>query len=171
MGRELALNFPELRESFKALDDILARDGLPTLSSIVYPQPAFTDEARQQQEERLQSTAYAQPAIGAMSAGLFRILSKAGFKADFTAGHSFGELSALWAAGVLNDRDYYELVKARGAAMAPPANAASFDAGTMLAVTGDAEAIRAEIAAINGVQIANYNAPAQVVLAGNTAAI
>jgi UDP-N-acetylmuramyl tripeptide synthase len=84
---------------------------------VVYPRPAFTDEEKSAQEAALQGTDYAQPAIGALSAGLFRLLGKAGFKADFAAGHSFGEVSALWAAGVLSDEDYYALVKARGAAM------------------------------------------------------
>ena len=84
----------------------------------------------------MQRTEYAQPAIGAFSAGLYTLLRDAGFKADFVAGHSFGELTALWAAGALSDDDYYALVRARGQAMAPQ-NTPGFDAGTMLAVTGE----------------------------------
>ena len=48
-------------------------------------------------------------AIGTLSVGLYKTFTNAGFKADFTAGHSFGELTALWAAGVLNDSDYMML--------------------------------------------------------------
>ncbi len=62
----------------------------------------------------MQSTEYAQPAIGVFSAGLYKILQQAGFKSDFVAGHSFGELTALWAAQVLSDQDYFALIKAQG---------------------------------------------------------
>ena len=70
----------------------------------------------------IQRTDYVQPALGAFSSGLYRLLKRAGFQPDFVAGHSFGELTALWAADVLSDDDYYALVKARGLAMAPPAD-------------------------------------------------
>ncbi len=171
MGRELALNFPEIRQSFGQIDGLMKRDGLPSLSSVVFPRPAFSAEEKQAQEAALQGTDYAQPAIGALSAGLFRVLRTAGFRADFTAGHSFGELTALWAAGALRDEDYAQLVKARGAAMAPPAHNPDFDAGTMMAVTGDVDAIERAVAALPGVQVANRNSRTQVVVAGSKAAI
>ncbi|MBK8023912.1 MAG: acyltransferase domain-containing protein [Chloroflexi bacterium] len=171
MGRELAFNFPEIRQSFGQIDSLMKRDGKPTLSGVVFPRPAFHVEEKQAQESTLQKTDYAQPAIGALSAGMFRVLRNAGFRADFTAGHSFGELTALWAAGVLQDEDYALLVKARGAAMAPPPHDPTFDAGTMMAVTGDSEAIKREVAALAGVQVANHNSPTQVVVAGSKNAI
>ena len=171
MGRELALNFPDVRESYARIDALLAAEGKRTLSDVAFPIPAFTPEEKQAQEAALQGTDYAQPAIGALSAGMFKLLQKAGFKPDFTAGHSFGEVSALWAAGVLSDADYYALVKARGAAMAPPANAADFDAGTMMAVSGDVAAIEQAVAALPGVQVANRNSRTQVVIAGSKQAV
>ncbi len=171
MGRELALNFPEVRQSFAQIDSLMKRDGKPTLSSVVFPRPAFDADEKQAQEVALQSTDYAQPAIGAVSAGMFRVLRNAGFRANFTAGHSFGELTALWAAGALTDEDYAVLVKARGAAMAPPPNDPHFDAGTMMAVTGDVEAIEREVAALSGVQVANRNSRTQVVVAGSHDAV
>ncbi len=67
---------------------------------------------------------------------MYKILQQAGFKPDFVAGHSFGELTALWAAGVLSEKDYLFLVKARGQAMAAPKDPL-LDAGAMLAVKGD----------------------------------
>jgi acyl transferase domain-containing protein len=170
MGRELALNFPEMREAFRQIDTLLEQDGKQTLSRTVYPRPAFNEAEKQIQEAALQSTDYAQPAIGAMSAAMFRILQNAGFRPDFTAGHSFGEVSALWAAGAISDMDYYRLIKARGAAMAARP-AANFDAGTMLAVTGDVAAIEAEVLGLPGVQVANRNSRTQVVLAGAKDAI
>ncbi len=138
---------------------------------MVFPHPAFSTDEKQAQEAALQSTDYAQPAIGAFSAGLYRLFEKAGFRADFTAGHSFGELTALWAAGVLSDQDYYALAKARGAAMAPPPNNTGFDTGSMLAVMGDVDAIESEVANLPGVSVANRNSRTQVVVAGATEAV
>ncbi|MCL4255237.1 MAG: acyltransferase domain-containing protein, partial [Anaerolineae bacterium] len=165
MGRELAFNFPQMRESFAKIDSLFRADKLTAVSDVVYPQAVFTDAEREAQAQMLQRTDYVQPAIGAMSAGLFKTFKMAGFKPDFTAGHSFGELTALWASDVLSDDDYYALVKARGLAMAPPPDP-NFNAGTMMAVTGDVNQLRNLVANANGVHIANINSPKQVVLAG-----
>ncbi len=174
MGREAALNFPPLRELMGRMDALFLADGLTPLSRALYPISAFDETTREAQEAALRATDYAQAAIGVISAGLFKILEQAGFRPDFTAGHSFGELSALWAGGALDDDTFLALVKARGKAMAPPAAPAAnanFDAGTMLAVKGDLAEIEALLPALEGVSIANQNAPTQVVLAGATAAI
>jgi polyketide-type polyunsaturated fatty acid synthase PfaA len=170
MGREIALNFPPLRQTYAQMDARFSQDGLKPLSEVVFPIPAFDEPGVAAQEEALRATDYAQAAIGVTSAGLFRLLERAGFQPDFTAGHSFGELSALWAAGVLTDTDFFTLVKARGRAMAPPADP-SFDAGSMLAVQGDLADIEREVAALPDIIIANQNSTKQVALAGPTAAI
>ena len=81
------------------------------LSSRVYPPPVFEQAQREQLSETLTRTEHAQPAIGSISVGLYKLLQQAGFSPDFVAGHSFGELTALWAAGVLSDQDYYFLAK------------------------------------------------------------
>ncbi len=165
MGRTLALNFPPLRDAFARVDALCsAGDGTP-LSQIVYPPPAFAEQDRAAQAERLTRTEYAQPAIGALSMGLYQLLRGAGFQADFTAGHSFGELTALWAAGAIDDDAYAALVHARGTAMAAPRDE-TFDAGAMLAVTADSAAVHAALSALPGITIANVNARDQVVLAG-----
>jgi acyl transferase domain-containing protein len=169
MGRELALNFPEVRDAFTQVDQLMTADGQTPLSAVVYPHPSFNESEKQEQEAALQNTRYAQPAIGALTAGMYRMVREAGFNPDFTAGHSFGEVSALWAAGAISDQDYYRLIKARGAAMA--SSSTSFDAGTMLAVTGDLKNIDQDVAALTGIQIANRNSPTQVVLAGATETI
>ncbi len=171
MGREIALNFPPLRESYAAMDARFVRDDLKPLSEVVFPIPAFDDESRKVQNEALRATDYAQAAIGVTSAGLFKILQRAGFEPDFTAGHSFGELSALWAGGILDDEGFLDLVKARGKAMAPPADPDFDDAGTMLAVKGALGEIERELESLEGVTLANQNSPSQVVLAGPTTAI
>ncbi|MBU7586444.1 MAG: acyltransferase domain-containing protein [Nostoc sp. TH1S01] len=170
MGRELVMNFPEMQRLHGYMDSLLLKDNLQPLSEIVFPRPTFEEAEKNAQVAALQRTEYAQPAIGVFSAGLYSILQKAGFKSDFVAGHSFGELTALWAAGVLSEADYLFLVKARGQAMAAPEDP-DHDAGTMLAVKEDINKIEPILKHYPQVSIANFNSPTQVVLAGPTAEI
>ncbi|NJP04330.1 MAG: acyltransferase domain-containing protein [Chloroflexaceae bacterium] len=170
MGRELLLNFPILRHAYAYIDSLFEQDNQPSLSSVVFPRPVFSAEQRNQHAQALQQTRYAQPAIGVFSACLYKMLQQTGFRPDFTAGHSFGELTALWAAGAMNDADYFALVRARGQAMSPLTDR-DFDAGTMLAVSGDLRNLQADIQAFAGVTIANLNSPRQMVLAGPTEAV
>lgn len=167
MGRKLAVDFPPLHEVYKAMDELFVRDGLTPLSQIVFPVPPFGSCQQATEVEALQSTEHAQPAIGAFSVGLYKILQQGGFKPDFTAGHSFGELTALWAAQVLSDEDYFFLIKARGQAMGIPHEAHPCDAGTMLAVKGDVTEIEKIVQGFTHLSVANFNAPDQVVLSGS----
>ncbi|MFQ3313569.1 MAG: polyketide-type polyunsaturated fatty acid synthase PfaA, partial [Colwellia sp.] len=177
MGRELACNFPTVMQAASDMDSQFSAAGLPQLSSTSYPIPVFNANARKEQDEALRLTQHAQPAIGTFSVGLYKTFTQAGFKADFTAGHSFGELTALWAAGVLSEQDYMMLARSRGQAMAKPnaddnGNAsADFDAGTMVAVVGNPTEVAAIIKDINDISIANYNSNNQVVVAGVTSQI
>ena len=170
MGIEVAINFPEIRQSFAKIDSLFAKDGLPVLSKTVFPIPVFNSAFKDEQNRKITATEFAQPAIGTLSLGLFKIFQNAGFKPDFTAGHSFGELTALWAAGVYSDEDFYFLAKSRGKAMAPLSDP-GFDAGTMLAVKGDIEKLKADIKAFPEIILANLNSNSQVVLAGSKSAI
>ncbi|AFZ24743.1 polyketide-type polyunsaturated fatty acid synthase PfaA [Cylindrospermum stagnale PCC 7417] len=170
MGREAAMNFPEMRRLYGQMDSLLLNDNLRPVSDIVFPHPVFEEAEKNAQVAALQRTEYAQPAIGVFSAGLYSILQQAGFKSDFTAGHSFGELTALWAAGVLSEEDYLFLVKSRGQAMAAPEDP-DHDAGSMLAVKEDIVKVEAVLRHFPLVTIANFNSPTQIVLAGPTAEI
>ncbi|WP_081431121.1 type I polyketide synthase [Moorena bouillonii] len=170
MGRELVMNFPCLRQTYGYIDSLFLKDSLKPVSETVFPAPVFDTAQRHIQAEVLQRTDYAQPAIGAFSVGLYKILQQAGFKPDFIAGHSFGELTALWAAEVLSDEDYFFLVKARGQAMATPDDP-NFDPGAMLAVNEEVNRVKAVIDSFPKITIANFNSNRQVVLAGSTAEI
>ncbi|MCJ8281920.1 MAG: acyltransferase domain-containing protein, partial [Rivularia sp. ALOHA_DT_140] len=88
-------------------------------------------------------------------------------KPDIVAGHSFGELTALWAAQVLSDEDYFYLVKERGQAMAKPSDS-NQDTGKMLAVKGDVAAVKQVLADFPEIIAANCNSPKQIVLAGSS---
>ncbi|UOE80332.1 phosphopantetheine-binding protein [Vibrio splendidus] len=172
MGRELACHYPEMRQQLAQADQVFGQHKKTTLSQILFPIPTFTPEATKAQEAVLTNTANAQSAIGTVSMGQFDIMTQAGFKADMVAGHSFGELSALCASGVISQDDYYQLAFARGDAMA--ATPEQGDSGTMFAVILDADklpAVESCISQFEGVSIANYNAPTQLVIAGPTATV
>ncbi|MDH1313204.1 SDR family NAD(P)-dependent oxidoreductase [Shewanella xiamenensis] len=176
MGLEIANNFPELRCHIHASDKVFSDRGEASLSSVLYPIPAFDDESRKAQESALTNTLYAQSAIGAISMAQYALLTQAGFAPDMLAGHSFGELSALCAAGVISMDDYIKLAFERGHAMAqsPQDADASRDTGVMYAVIlkqkQDIEAINDCLAQFDDVKIANYNSPTQLVIAGATTA-
>ncbi len=167
MGKEVTCNFPPLMDAWREMDRLFVGEGWIPLSEVVFPRPTFDAAERRSNEERLRRTEFAQPAIGVLSYGLFKILERAGFRPDYAAGHSFGELTALWAAGVLEDADFFRLARARGRAMAAPDDP-DFDAGGMLAVIGDVEEIQREVSRHPGITLANVNSRKEVVLAGPT---
>ncbi|MCH2045004.1 MAG: acyltransferase domain-containing protein [Saprospiraceae bacterium] len=169
MGKELANAFPQFHSVLEQVNSTVAQNNREALSNIIYPQPVFNKTAKTAQQKTLTLTQNAQPAIGAISMAMYKVLQNAGFQANFTAGHSFGELTALWAAGVYDDVTYIALAKARGEAMA--AQAGSQDTGTMLAVKADYHSVHAVIQNLEGVKIANINSGKQVILGGSTAAI
>jgi malonyl CoA-acyl carrier protein transacylase len=110
-----------------------------------------------------ESTRYAQPAIFCASlAGWTRLQGRVAPTA--LAGHSLGELTALAAAGAVDELEALELVVLRGRLMAESGEAGG--GGTMLAVLGGTPASVAALAARHGVSVANDNAPGQVVLSG-----
>ncbi|AZG72695.1 type I polyketide synthase [Shewanella livingstonensis] len=173
MGVDLACHYPEMRQQVMLADKVFAKNKQTPLSQILFPIPAFEAEDIAAQQAALTNTANAQSAIGAMSMGQYQLLAHAGFKADMVAGHSFGELSALCAAGVIAAEDYYQLAFVRGQAMA--ATPKDQDAGAMYAVilpattdTANIDKLENCIKDFAGVKVANYNSPTQLVIAGPT---
>ena len=171
MARDLAIDFPEMRRVLESLDAVANGSALPTLSDSIYPVPAFSADAIEQQTRRLTSTSKAQPAIGAISAGYFRILQGMGFKPDFVAGHSYGEVTALWAAGVLSDENFYKVSLARGQAMEAPTGSKGNDAGAMLAASLSEVEMKEALSLFPCIIVANYNSHEQLVFGGATDAI
>ncbi len=170
MQLDLACQFPEVQNSIANASQIFETQyPNTTLGNLIYPIPVFTDEEKHKNTENLRQTQHAQPAIGATSIGLFNALTSFGIKADMTAGHSFGELTALCAAGVIDESSLINLAIKRGELMASNDNA---DRGSMLAVSASAAVVHEILEAEQlDLIIANNNAPRQVVLSGATAQI
>jgi [acyl-carrier-protein] S-malonyltransferase len=123
-------------------------------------------------EEVLRMTANAQPALLTCSFIAYRLLENAGIKPDFVAGHSLGEYSALLAAGSLDFSDAVRLVRKRGKFMQ---EAVALGRGAMAAILGmEREAVfRVCEEAQDGqvVEVANLNAPGQIVISGEVEAV
>ena len=166
MLRDLACQFPQFNTILSAANTIKGENKHGSrLSDTIYPVPVFSDEARQDQEDILRDTRNAQAAIGAVSLSGLRILEAFGFKADVTAGHSYGELVALCAAGVFDEKALHQLSQLRGKLMAEGEE----DRGSMLAVSATFEDVEKLIKdEILDLVIANHNAPKQIVLSGAT---
>ncbi len=116
----------------------------------------------------LTRTDIAQPAIGAACVGMLRLLRAFGLEPDMVGGHSYGELVALHAAGVLDARDLAELSLARGRLMIEAEHGAAGAMAAIMAGPDDAERLVREVP---DVRIANWNGPRQTVVAGAAAAI
>jgi acyl transferase domain-containing protein/NAD(P)-dependent dehydrogenase (short-subunit alcohol dehydrogenase family) len=169
MLRELACRFPRMHESLALSNGFCEAEDLP-ISSRIYPRSVFTDRERLELEHALRETRYAQPAIGAVSLGLLLILEDFGVRPELTGGHSFGELTALRAAGRLSDRSFASLAAKRGQLMT--ASERNGESGAMLAVFAALEDVR-EVLEHNSLElvIANKNAPRQCVVSGPAAEI
>lgn len=162
MGLDAALNNPPVGAAFDAANAAFAGAG-QRLGAVVFPPPAFTEQARAEQESALRRTEFAQPAIGALAVGQFRVLTEFGLRAHGYLGHSFGELTALWASGALSTEDFFALARARGEAMTV---ADDVEAGSMVAVNAPREDVAEALADLDDVWICNHNAPDQIVVGG-----
>ncbi|MFZ9889762.1 MAG: acyltransferase domain-containing protein, partial [Myxococcota bacterium] len=168
MGAALAMHFPEALSAFDEADDLPLGD--LRLSQVLFPTPVFSEDERASQRDVLTQTEWAQPALGATSVAYLRVLrDRLGLVADAYAGHSFGELTALHAAGAYDYGTLLRLARRRGELMAQAATLP----GGMVAVSANVERVRTALrdAQTEGVVVANHNAPDQVVISGESAAL
>lgn len=159
MGKELAENFKAAREVFAEADDALGMK----LSKLCFEGP----------EDALKLTTNTQPAILTTSIAALKVVqAETGLAADFMAGHSLGEYSALVAAGALTFADAVRTVRARGTFMQ---EAVPVGVGAMAAILGVEPSVLTEICAEAAqgevVAPANFNSPGQIVIAGNSGAV
>ncbi len=162
MGKEMADAFPEAKAVFDEVDEALGEN----LSKIIWEGP----------EDALTLTTNAQPALMAVSLAALRAMESQGFqvtRANFVAGHSLGEYSALAAAHALSISDTARLLRIRGEAMQA---AVPVGKGAMAAIIGleqeQVESIcKTATEGDNSTQIANDNGGGQLVISGHKEAV
>ncbi|MGW0875534.1 SDR family oxidoreductase [Streptomyces sp. NPDC002740] len=177
MLADLFVTFPELRPYLE-----LGRAHADTL----YPPTAFDDAVRDRQQAALTDTRVAQPALGVAGLAAHAVLTAAGVRPDMAAGHSYGELVALCAAGALSPETLLDLSAERAAAILEAAGAtgstgsggsagsAGGDPGAMAAVAAGADKVARALEATrapDSVVVANRNSPEQTVISGPTDAV
>ncbi|OMP68568.1 ACP S-malonyltransferase [Domibacillus epiphyticus] len=154
MGKSLADQHEEIRAMFLLADEKLGY----SLTDIMFEGP----------DEQLTLTTNAQPAILATSMAVLKRFEKEGIKADFTAGHSLGEYTALAAAGAITFEEAVYAVNQRGRLMEEAVPAGR---GAMAAVLGmERDALKGVMKDVENaglvVAAANFNCPGQVVISG-----
>ncbi len=170
MGRDIVCCFPDAFRVLEHANETFENYGC--LTDIIYPFPAETETDKQGHQETLRKTNHAQPAIGAVSVAMLKTLQGFGLKPDATCGHSYGEFSALYAAGWIDLDTLLVLSITRGRLMATAGMADHRNNGGMLAVKGPLDELDHLIQTTDtGVILANRNSPDQGVLSGSLAAI
>ncbi len=168
MLREATLYLPELRHSFEVAN-LELQDRLPRLlSQYIFPPSSYSEDQEAANKRQLMQTHIAQPAIGTVSTGLLDLMTRLGLRPDMVAGHSFGEFTALHAAGVLSRHDFLQLSEIRGRVMA---TACEFADGAMAAIQASREDVLKYIKGLEHVVLANHNAPLQSVVSGQKQSI
>ncbi|TWP50620.1 SDR family NAD(P)-dependent oxidoreductase [Lentzea tibetensis] len=160
MGGDLAMEFPAARAVWDSVADVLP------VHQYVFPVPVFSADERSAQQTALTATEWAQPALAAASLAQLALLDSLKVSPDAVAGHSFGELVALHTAGSFDSATLVRLARQRGEAMQ-----AAGRAGSMMAVSASHADVLAVVSDVDGVWIANHNAPSQVVVSGTPAGI
>ena len=149
MGSDLYGAMPEAKAILDKANEVLGYD----LKDLMFNGPI----------EKLTDTQYAQPAIYTCSAMHLKKAKADGIEYGYVAGHSMGEYSALYAAGVVTFEDGLRLVDKRGNAMA-----AQNGRGTMAAVLGMTEEdLSLVLEGIDDVVMANLNSKTQIVISGS----
>ncbi len=154
MGKEFYDNYPEAKETFEKASEITGLD----MQALCF-----------EENDKLNLTEYTQAAILTTSAAIMRVAQKEGLKADVCAGLSLGEYNALVAAKAMSFEEAVAVVRQRGILMQ---EAVPQGIGAMSAVLGlDKEIIEKVCGEIEGVEVANYNCPGQIVISGKKEAV
>jgi [acyl-carrier-protein] S-malonyltransferase len=158
MGKAFYEASPAAKAVFEEANDVLGLD----LTRLAFEGP----------EADLALTANTQPAVLTVSVAAAAVCAEHGLTPRFAAGHSLGEYSALVVAGALAFRDAVRLVRRRGEFMQA---AVPVGVGAMAAIMGlelpAVEALCAEAGQGEVVEVANINAPLQIVIAGHRTAV
>ncbi|MFI1769417.1 SDR family NAD(P)-dependent oxidoreductase [Streptomyces sp. NPDC020800] len=160
MAADLLITFPELQHHLHLGADCAGK---------LYPPAGFDPGATGRHHAALTDTRYAQPALGIAGLATCDLLVSLGVRPDMAAGHSYGEVVALCAAGAIPPSSLMELSARRAGAILDAAEAVSDGPGSMAAVSAGSEEtleFLENAGLTSSVVVANRNAPRQTVISG-----
>ena len=154
MGKDFYENSPLAAEIYDRASDLLHLD----MKALCF-----------EENDQLDLTEYTQAALVTTCLAMERVIRQAGMKAEIAAGLSLGEYCAIHTSGGMSAEDAIRTVRTRGILMQDTVPAGE---GAMAAVLGmEASAIEQTLQGLDGVWIANYNCPGQIVITGETKAV
>jgi [acyl-carrier-protein] S-malonyltransferase len=160
MGRDWCAAFPRARETFAEASATLGFS---------------LEQACWERGDEVNRTDIAQPGILTTSVAIVRVLEERGLDrcaAPLAAGLSLGEYSALWCAGALEFTDAVRLVRIRGEAMQQASELCPSSMTSLMGASEEQAHALAAVGAAHGIcSVANLNAPGQVILSGELAAL
>jgi acyl transferase domain-containing protein/acyl carrier protein/NAD(P)-dependent dehydrogenase (short-subunit alcohol dehydrogenase family) len=163
MQYDVALNPWDLAIDLK-LDETIK------LNDVVYPIPVFSNQDKESQQNLIIDTQWAQPSIGTLSLSHLNLLSIFNVKPDVVAGHSYGEIASLYAAGVITSmEDLIQISRKRGELMAEAGNNHEGSMTAVFASISDVEKVLSDSG--SKAVIAGNNSPSQTVISGPTTEI
>jgi len=167
MGRELLNKFPKAFEGYSTTENLCFDDTY--LHEVAFPIGTFNNDDTLKQENRLNDTRWAQPAIGNLTIAHQNLLNSIGLEPAMICGHSYGELSALFWSGIIKTpQDFINISRKRGELMA---SAAKEDGGMTAVFANGKQTEQWLLKAKSTLQVANYNSPNQTVVSGKLEAI
>jgi polyketide-type polyunsaturated fatty acid synthase PfaA len=163
MGADLLMQYETAMQPWNLASTICLAPG-KKLNHVVFPIPVFNEIELMAQKKAIIDTRWAQPAIGTLALSHLELLKELGIKATFAGGHSYGEIVALYASGVIKSaEDMIRISRLRGELMAGSSN----EEGSMTAVFCGAEPVKELITQLGSlIVIANLNSPSQTVIGG-----
>ena len=177
MFKDVAENWPQFRTQVTTVDMAGVKICGRKASSVLYPRKEY-DQEPEKDKTIINSTLNAQPTTLGCELGVYSIFTDAGFKPEFVAGHSLGELAALVAGGCISNEDAAELVWHRAIAMSTGGaeNIVGEDVEMKTSSKGGMAAVLGKGAAnieptTPNVYVANRNAPQQLVISGESSAV
>lgn len=154
MGADFYVGSEKARELYDAAEQALALE----LKGLCF-----------EENDKLDLTEYTQAALVTTCLAMTRVVREAGIMPDITAGLSLGEYAAIAASGGMDELDAIRLVRKRGILMQ---NTVPAGVGAMCAVMGmETAQVEQMLSPVQGVDIANYNCPGQIVITGYKEAV
>lgn len=166
MLREPALYFEEIRDALELADKVFVDLCNEKLTGRIFPPQHYSDQERDEYTNKLKHSRCAQPALAAMSIGLLQLLRQFGMEPALCAGHSFGELAALHAAGAMGAENLIRLAELRGRLMSK-----ADSSGMMAAIAASHGTVSEAVDKLSGLTLANINSPKQTVISGEANAV